>query len=49
MDGSTAVGGVNAAPRPMEVLLMSLAGCSSIDVVSILKNKDNRSWISRLK
>ncbi len=39
MDGSTAVGGVNAAPRPMEVLLMSLAGCSSIDVVSILKKQ----------
>lgn len=37
MDGSPAIGGQNLGARPMEVLLMSLAGCSSIDVLSILK------------
>lgn len=37
MDGSPKIGGENLGARPMEVLLMSLAGCSSIDVVSILK------------
>lgn len=37
MDGSPAIGGENLGARPMEVVLMSLAGCSSIDVISILK------------
>ncbi|MCB9185492.1 MAG: OsmC family protein [Flavobacteriales bacterium] len=37
MDGSPKIGGENLGARPMEVLLMSLAGCSSIDVISILK------------
>ena len=26
---------------PMELLLMGVAGCSSIDIISILKNKNN--------
>lgn len=37
MDGAPAIGGADLGARPMEVLLMSLAGCSSIDVLSILK------------
>jgi putative redox protein len=37
MDGSPKIGGSNLGARPMEVVLMSLAGCSSIDVISILK------------
>lgn len=37
MDGSPAIGGKNNGVRPMETLLMSLAGCSGIDVVMILK------------
>jgi putative redox protein len=37
MDGSPSIGGENLGARPMEVVLMSLAGCSSIDVISILK------------
>jgi putative redox protein len=37
MDGSPAIGGENLGARPMQVLLMSLAGCTSIDVISILK------------
>lgn len=37
MDGSPAIGGQNLGARPMQVVLMALAGCSSIDVVSILR------------
>lgn len=37
IDGSASVGGEDQGVRPMELMLMSLAGCSSIDVVSILK------------
>lgn len=37
MDGPEAVGGRNLAARPMEMLLMGLGGCSTFDVVSILK------------
>lgn len=37
MDGPEEAGGQNFAPRPMEMLLMGLGGCSTFDVVSILK------------
>lgn len=37
MDGSSAIGGKGNGVRPMETLLMGVAGCSSIDVVLILK------------
>lgn len=37
MDGSPEIGGEGKGPRPMQVLLMSLAGCSSMDVLSMLK------------
>lgn len=37
MDGSPDIGGQNLGARPMQVMLMALAGCSSIDVVSILR------------
>lgn len=39
MDGSPAIGGEDEGVRPMEMLLMGLAGCSGIDVVSILKKQ----------
>lgn len=35
-DGSEAIGGVGAGVRPMQLLLMAAASCSSIDVVMIL-------------
>ena len=37
MDGSEEVGGRNMGFRPMEMLVLGVGGCSSIDVVSILK------------
>lgn len=39
MDTSQANGGEGSAPSPMEMVLMGLAGCSGIDVVSILEKK----------
>tara|TARA_R110000782_G_scaffold196430_1_gene285755 strand:- start:3011 stop:3493 length:483 start_codon:yes stop_codon:yes gene_type:complete len=37
MDGPAEGGGRDLGPRPMEMLLMGTGGCSSYDVVSILK------------
>lgn len=37
LDGSPDAGGRNLGPRPMELVLMGLGGCSSFDVVLILK------------
>jgi len=37
MDGAPEGGGLNLAPRPMEMLLVGTGGCSAYDVVLILK------------
>lgn len=37
MDGAPAAGGRNLGPRPMEMMLLGAGGCSSIDVIMILK------------
>ena len=37
MDGAPAAGGRNLGLRPMEMLLLGTGGCTSFDVVSILK------------
>lgn len=37
MDGSEAIGGEGKGVRPMQTLMMGLAGCASIDVHVILK------------
>ncbi len=39
MDGAPKIGGSDKAARPMEVLLMSMAGCSSMDVLDILRKQ----------
>jgi putative redox protein len=39
LDAAEGIGGANAGVRPMELLLMGLAGCSAIDVVLILKKQ----------
>jgi putative redox protein len=37
MDGAPDIGGRNLGPRPMEMLLLGAGGCTSVDVVMILK------------
>lgn len=37
MDGAPAAGGRNLAPRPMELLLAGAGGCTSYDVITILR------------
>ncbi|MEN6587624.1 MAG: OsmC family protein [Sulfuricella sp.] len=37
MDGPPEMGGRNIGPRPMEMLLLGTGGCTSFDVVHILK------------
>ena len=39
LDAKPEVGGENKGPTPMEVLLVSLAGCTGMDVASILAKK----------
>lgn len=39
MDVSPEVGGEGAAPSPMEMVLLGLAGCSGVDVALILEKK----------
>ncbi|QJW92365.1 OsmC family protein [Spirosoma taeanense] len=39
IDAATDIGGHNAGARPMEMLLMGLAGCSAIDVILILQKQ----------
>lgn len=37
MDAGPGIGGQGLAPRPMEVMIMAMGGCSTIDIISILK------------
>jgi putative redox protein len=37
LDADPAVGGTNKGPRPKPLTLVSLAGCTGMDVISILK------------
>lgn len=37
MDGSLELGGRNLGPRPMEMLLIGTGGCSTYDVLGMLK------------
>lgn len=39
MDAATDIGGHNEGARPMEMLLMGLAGCTAIDVILILQKQ----------
>ena len=39
LDGPEAFGGNESGSKPLELLLMGLAGCTGMDVVSILKKK----------
>ncbi len=37
MDATAKEGGEDSAPRPMELLLISYAGCTAMDVIAILR------------
>ncbi len=37
LDAATEVGGQERGPRPMELLLLGLGGCTGMDVISILR------------
>lgn len=39
MDSDDAVGGESGAARPMEFIALGLAGCTAMDVISILQKK----------
>lgn len=39
IDGSPEIGGLGLGVRPMELVLMGLASCSSLDLISILKKQ----------
>jgi putative redox protein len=39
LDSDTPVGGDNSAARPMEFIMIGLAGCTGMDVISILQKK----------
>ena len=39
LDAGAGVGGQNRGPRPLQLLLMGLAGCTAMDVISILQKK----------
>lgn len=39
MDGSENIGGVNGGFRPTQMLLAAAGGCSSIDIIGILKKQ----------
>jgi len=39
LDADTAVGGTSTGARPMEMIALGLAGCTAMDVISILKKK----------
>ena len=48
MDGPAEGGGRDLGPRPMEMLLMGTGGCSSYDVISILKKHARMSVLVML-
>ena len=39
IDGAPSIGGKNLGMRPMEMLLVSLGGCTAMDVASILRKQ----------
>lgn len=50
LDAAPAVGGQNRGPRPMELLLLGLGGCTGMDVISMLRkmNQEVSSYRVRL-
>jgi len=49
MDANREVGGEDSAPRPVEVLLCALGGCTGMDVVSILRKMKTEPTALRIE
>lgn len=47
LDAEESVGGQNAGPQPLRLLLLGIAGCTAMDVISILRKK--RQQVSGLE
>ncbi len=47
MDTDESVGGNNSAARPLELIALGLAGCTAMDVISILQKK--RQQVTRFE
>ena len=47
MDADTSFGGTNNGVRPMEMIALGLAGCTGMDVISILQKK--RQQVTRFE
>lgn len=48
IDASKSAGGEESGPSPMELFLMSIAGCASIDIIMILRKRRktiNDYWV----
>ena len=39
IDGAPSIGGQNLGPRPMELILSGLGGCTAMDIISTLKKQ----------
>jgi putative redox protein len=42
IDGAPDIGGLDLGPRPLELMLLGLGGCTAMDVLSILRKKRQR-------
>jgi len=49
VDSRPEFGGDNKGPSPMELVLMGVAGCSAIDMISILKKQGERVQVGEAK
>lgn len=49
MDANREVGGGDSAPRPLEVLLCALGGCTGMDVVSVLRKMKTEPTALRIE
>lgn len=49
MDASREFGGEDSAPRPVEIMLSALGGCTAMDVVSILRKMNTEPTAFRIE
>jgi putative redox protein len=49
LDNAEHGGGQNSGPRPMEILLVALATCAGMDIISILRKKRQEITVYQLR